>query len=93
MSAEIQAFWTPSGPDDLEVAVPKMPVMKKADVLEFARSGRMKFSRYETSDVRVRVYGDAADPKNLEAREAEFEKHGLTLLGGPLSKEEIDDTV
>lgn len=33
------------------------------------------------------------DPKNLEARKAEFEKHGLTLLGGPLSKEEIDNTV
>lgn len=30
------------------------------------------------------------DPMKLEARKAEFEKHGLTLLGGPLSKEEID---
>ena len=33
------------------------------------------------------------DPKNQEARKAEFEKHGLTLLGAPLSKEEIDETV
>lgn len=33
------------------------------------------------------------DPKKGEARKAEFEKHGLTLLGGPLSKEEIDNTV
>ncbi len=32
------------------------------------------------------------DPKNQEARKAEFERHGLTLLGGPLSKEEIDQT-
>ncbi len=32
------------------------------------------------------------DPKNQEVRRAEFEKHGLTLLGGPLSKEEIDGT-
>jgi mannose-6-phosphate isomerase-like protein (cupin superfamily) len=32
------------------------------------------------------------DPKNQEARKAEFERHGLTLLGGPLSKEEIDGT-
>lgn len=32
------------------------------------------------------------DPKNQEARKAEFEKHGLTLLGAPLSKEEIDGT-
>jgi len=33
------------------------------------------------------------DPKNHEARKAEFERHGLTLLGTPLSKEEIDETV
>ena len=32
------------------------------------------------------------DPKNQETRKAEFEKHGLTLLGGPLSKEEIEGT-
>lgn len=30
------------------------------------------------------------DPKNHEARKAEFERHGLTLLGEPLSKDEID---
>ncbi|HZQ18927.1 MAG TPA: cupin domain-containing protein [Terriglobales bacterium] len=30
------------------------------------------------------------DPKNREARKVEFEQHGLTLLGEPLSKEEID---
>ena len=46
--------------DDMEVAVPKMPVMTKADVLKFARSGRMKFLVYKTSDLRIRVYGDAA---------------------------------
>jgi len=33
------------------------------------------------------------DPKNQDARKLEFEKHGLTLLGGSLSKEEIDGTV
>jgi mannose-6-phosphate isomerase-like protein (cupin superfamily) len=32
------------------------------------------------------------NPKNQAARNAEFEKHGLTLLGGPLSREEIDGT-
>lgn len=46
--------------DDMEVAVPKMPVMSKADVLKFARSGRMKFLHYQTSDIHVHVYGDAA---------------------------------
>ena len=30
------------------------------------------------------------DPKNQKARKTEFEKHGLALLGAPLSKEEID---
>ena len=33
------------------------------------------------------------DPKNQEARNAEFERHGLTLLGAPLSKEDIDRTL
>jgi hypothetical protein len=37
-----------------------MSVMTKADVLSFARSGHMKFSRYTTSDVHIRLYGDAA---------------------------------
>jgi ketosteroid isomerase-like protein len=46
--------------EDLEVAVPKMPVMTKAQALAFARSGRMKFHLYETSGVRIRIYGDAA---------------------------------
>jgi mannose-6-phosphate isomerase-like protein (cupin superfamily) len=32
------------------------------------------------------------DSKNHEARKAEFERHGLTLLGPPLSKDEIDKT-
>lgn len=46
--------------DDMEVVVPKMPVMTKADVLKFARSGSMKFSSYNTSDIRIRVYDNAA---------------------------------
>jgi ketosteroid isomerase-like protein len=46
--------------DDMEVAVPKMPVLTKADALKFARSGRMKFLNYRTSDIRVRVYDNAA---------------------------------
>ena len=37
-----------------------MPVMNKNESLEFARSGKMKFQTYKTSDIRVRVYGDAA---------------------------------
>jgi len=52
----LEALWA----DDMEVAVPKMPVMQKADALKFARSGRMKFLRYQTSDTRIRVYDNAA---------------------------------
>jgi ketosteroid isomerase-like protein len=47
-------------PDDLVVTVPGMRLMTKAESVGVLRSGRMKFDRYETSDVRVRVYGDAA---------------------------------
>jgi hypothetical protein len=52
----LEALWA----DDMEVAVPKMPVMTKDDVLKFARSGRMKFLSYRTSDINVRVYDNAA---------------------------------
>lgn len=37
-----------------------MTVMTKQDVIGILRSGRMKFKHYQTSDIRIRVYGDAA---------------------------------
>jgi hypothetical protein len=37
-----------------------MPVMSKAEALAFARSGRMRFERYETSGLKVRIYGNTA---------------------------------
>src|SRR5919108_2500684 len=46
--------------DDIEIVVPKMPVMTKSEALQFFRSGRMTFDRYQTSDIKVRVYGQAA---------------------------------
>lgn len=46
--------------DDLVVTVPGMRLMTKTESVSVLRSGRMTFDRYETSDVRVRVYGDAA---------------------------------
>lgn len=52
----LAALWA----DDIEIAVPRMPVMNKTDALNFARSNRMKFENYTTSNVRARVYGDAA---------------------------------
>jgi ketosteroid isomerase-like protein len=52
----LQSLWA----DDLEVDVPKMPAMSKTEVMAFARSGRMKFLHYATSDINIRVYGDVA---------------------------------
>jgi ketosteroid isomerase-like protein len=52
----LDALWS----DDLTVIVPRMQVMTKSDSLAFLRSGRMKFQRYETSDMKVHIYGDAA---------------------------------
>jgi len=46
--------------DDLVVTVPEMPVMAKADILGFWRSGRAKVTRYDTSDTRVQIYNDTA---------------------------------
>ncbi len=46
--------------EDLEVAVPKMPVMKKGELIKFVDSGRMKFQRYETSELNFRIYGQSA---------------------------------
>ncbi len=46
--------------DDLIVTMTDMSVMTKPKAIGFLRSGRMKFPRYETSDIRIRVYGDAA---------------------------------
>jgi len=46
--------------DDMEIVVPNMAGMNKATALAFARSGRMKFQTYETSNLQVRLFGDVA---------------------------------
>jgi len=43
---------------DLEVVVPRMAPMSKSDALAFARTGRMRFERYDTSDLKLRRYGE-----------------------------------
>jgi hypothetical protein len=45
---------------DFVATVPKMKVLSREEALAMARFGRMLFDRYETSDLRVRIYGDAA---------------------------------
>jgi hypothetical protein len=42
--------------DDLEVVVPRMAPMSKSDALAFARTGHMRFERYDTSDLKLRRY-------------------------------------
>ena len=46
--------------DTLTVTVPGMPIMRKEDAVGVVRSGRMKFDRYATSAVEVRVFGASA---------------------------------
>jgi len=46
--------------DDLVVTVPNMPLMDKSESLQFVRSGKLTFQVYKTSDLRIRVYRDAA---------------------------------
>ncbi|MGZ8851165.1 MAG: nuclear transport factor 2 family protein, partial [Thermoanaerobaculia bacterium] len=55
-AAALEALWA----NDLTVIVPKMQVITKDVALNIARSGHMHFQRYETSDVKVRQYGDSA---------------------------------
>ena len=55
-AAALDRLWA----NDLEVAVPGMAPMTKGEALRFARTGRMRFERYETSEIRVRVYGESA---------------------------------
>jgi hypothetical protein len=55
-AAALDRLWA----DDTQVIVPNMPPMTKSRSLAFAKSGRMQFQRYETSGIKVRLYGDAA---------------------------------
>jgi ketosteroid isomerase-like protein len=58
--------------DDLTVTVPNMPVMTKESAIGIARSGRLKFKRYQTSVILVRLYGDAAIVTGLVERTREL---------------------
>jgi ketosteroid isomerase-like protein len=46
--------------DKIKVIVPKMQLINKAKGLDIFRSGRMKFLRYETSELAVHVDGETA---------------------------------
>jgi uncharacterized protein (TIGR02246 family) len=46
--------------DDLVVVVPGMRPLSKADSLGMFKTGGMKFDRYESSDIQLRVYDETA---------------------------------
>ena len=58
--------------EDLVVTVPEMSPMSKADLLRFWRTGRSIITRYETSELRIRVYADAAVVTGRLRRERNF---------------------
>ena len=64
--------------EDLVVTVPEMPVMSRADLLGFWRSGRSRITRYETTDLRVRVYANTAVVTGRLARERNFNGRVVT---------------
>lgn len=46
--------------NDLVVTVAAMPVMNKADALAMVKSNRMPFTKYETSELNVKRFGESA---------------------------------
>jgi uncharacterized protein (TIGR02246 family) len=52
----LESLWA----DELVVTVPGMAPLSRADAVAVARAGRIKFRRYDTSDVQIRTYGEAA---------------------------------
>lgn len=46
--------------DDMIVTVPGMAPMTKAASIGVWRTGKMRFSRYDTSDVNIRLHGETA---------------------------------
>src|ERR1041385_1244596 len=46
--------------DDFTAIVPNMQVMTKKDIIGFYRTGRAKFQKYETTDIKIKIYDNAA---------------------------------
>lgn len=55
----------------LVVAVPGMSLLDRAGSLQMAQGGHIKFHRYETADLRIRVSGDAAVVEGQMVRDRE----------------------
>ena len=66
--ATLDSLWA----EELVVTVPRMPLFSKAQSLAIWRTGKMKFKRYETSDLAYRILGDAAVVTGALIRERTF---------------------
>ena len=67
-TAALDALWA----DDLVVTVPKMPMFDKKQSLAIWKTGRMRFNRYETSDLAFKVFGDSAVVTGALVRDRRF---------------------
>jgi hypothetical protein len=67
-AATLDGLWA----DELTVTVPKMPVFDKKQSLAIWKTGRMKFSRYETSDLAFRTFGETAIVTGALVRDRKF---------------------
>jgi ketosteroid isomerase-like protein len=67
-AAALDALWA----EELVVTVPKMPVFNKTQSLGIWRSGKMKFKKYETSDIAIRTFGETAIVTGALVRERNF---------------------
>jgi ketosteroid isomerase-like protein len=52
----LDSLWAP----EITVVVPEMPPFKKADLLKLWRSMKVSFTRYETTEMHVQVFGNTA---------------------------------
>ena len=55
-AAAVDSLWS----DELVVTMPDMPLMNKEESLAIWKAGNMRFAIYKTSDLRIRVFKDAA---------------------------------
>jgi ketosteroid isomerase-like protein len=67
-AATLDKLWA----EELVVTVPKMPMFDKKQSLAIWKTGRMKFNRYETSDLGFKIFGDTAVVTGALVRERNF---------------------
>ena len=64
--------------DQFVVIVPKMKTISKSEALSVVKTGRVKFLRYETSDLSMRIFGDTAIVMGHLSRTRRFNDRDMT---------------